>query len=69
MDSRRLIYLVASQNVAPKEGGETIMPDPGHLDPWSMNHNHQEHRSKIQGDGFNRSRCSHCGSKNANIGC
>ncbi|OWY98720.1 hypothetical protein PHMEG_00030446, partial [Phytophthora megakarya] len=31
---------------------------------------HQEHRSKIQGDGFNRNRCSHCGSKkHSNLGC
>ncbi|OWY93537.1 LOW QUALITY PROTEIN: hypothetical protein PHMEG_00037036, partial [Phytophthora megakarya] len=59
MDSHRRIYLTANQEVAPKEEGETIMPDPGHQDPGSMNHIHQEHRSKIQNAGFNHNRCSH----------
>ncbi|OWZ19363.1 hypothetical protein PHMEG_0006402 [Phytophthora megakarya] len=50
MDSHRRIYLAANQEVTPKEESETIMPDPGHQDPVSMNHIHQEHRSKIQSD-------------------
>ncbi|OWY97337.1 hypothetical protein PHMEG_00032158 [Phytophthora megakarya] len=70
MDSHRRIYLAANQEVTPKEESETIMPDPGHQDTGSMNHTYQEHRSKIQSDGFNRNRCSHCGSKkHSNIGC
>ncbi|OWY95179.1 LOW QUALITY PROTEIN: hypothetical protein PHMEG_00034884 [Phytophthora megakarya] len=70
MDSHRRIYLTANQEVAPKEEGETIMPDPGHQDPGSMNHIHQEHRSKIQNARFNHNRCSHCGSKkHSNLGC
>ncbi|OWZ02764.1 hypothetical protein PHMEG_00025615 [Phytophthora megakarya] len=63
MDSHRRIYLAANEEVTPKEESETIMPDPGHQDPGSMNHIHQEHRSKIQSDGFNRNQFSHCGSK------
>ncbi|OWZ17064.1 hypothetical protein PHMEG_0009046 [Phytophthora megakarya] len=70
MDSHRRIYLAANQEVIPKEESETTMLDPGHQDPGSMNHIHQEHRSTIQGDGFNRNRCSHCGSKkHSNLGC
>ncbi|OWY96346.1 hypothetical protein PHMEG_00033405 [Phytophthora megakarya] len=70
MDSHRRIYLAANQEVTPKEENEMIMPDPGHQDPGSTNHVHQEHRSKIQSDGFNRNRCSHCGSKkHSNIRC
>ncbi|OWZ11408.1 reverse transcriptase [Phytophthora megakarya] len=70
MDNHCRIYLAANQEVAPKEESETIIPDPGHQDPGSMNHIHQEHRSKIQGDGFNRNRRSHCGSKkHSNLGC
>ncbi|OWY92595.1 hypothetical protein PHMEG_00038343, partial [Phytophthora megakarya] len=57
MDSHRRIYLAANQEVTPKEESEMIMPDPGHQDPGSMNHTHQEHRSKIQGDGFNPDHC------------
>ncbi|OWY94877.1 hypothetical protein PHMEG_00035272 [Phytophthora megakarya] len=43
MDSNRRIYLAANQEAVPKEESETIMPDPGHQDPGSMNHIHQEH--------------------------
>ncbi|OWZ11735.1 hypothetical protein PHMEG_00015203 [Phytophthora megakarya] len=53
-----MLYLIGgSKEVTPKEESKTIMPDPRHQDPGSMNHIHQEHRSKIQGDGFNRNRC------------
>ncbi|OWY94943.1 hypothetical protein PHMEG_00035189 [Phytophthora megakarya] len=33
-------------------------------------HSHQYHNSKIHGNGFNRDRCSHCGSrKHSDLGC
>ncbi|OWZ07149.1 hypothetical protein PHMEG_00020498 [Phytophthora megakarya] len=54
MDSHRRIYLAANEEVTTEEENETIMPDQGYQDPGSMNHIHQEHRSKIQSDGFNR---------------
>ncbi|OWY92488.1 hypothetical protein PHMEG_00038497, partial [Phytophthora megakarya] len=57
MDSHRRYYLAANQEVTPKEESETIMPDPGHQDPGSMNHIHQEHRSKIQSDLRDMGKC------------
>ncbi|OWZ22671.1 hypothetical protein PHMEG_0002585 [Phytophthora megakarya] len=47
MDSHRWIYLTANQEVAPNEEDETVMPDPGHQDPGSVNHIPQEHRSSV----------------------
>ncbi|OWZ09801.1 LOW QUALITY PROTEIN: hypothetical protein PHMEG_00017437 [Phytophthora megakarya] len=47
MDSHRWIYLAANLEVTPKARSETIIPDPQHQDPGSMNHIHQEHRSNV----------------------
>ncbi|OWZ22837.1 LOW QUALITY PROTEIN: hypothetical protein PHMEG_0002391 [Phytophthora megakarya] len=37
MDSNRRIYLDTNQEFVPKEENKTIIPDPGHQDPGSMN--------------------------------
>ncbi|OWZ03054.1 LOW QUALITY PROTEIN: hypothetical protein PHMEG_00025283 [Phytophthora megakarya] len=55
------VPLIAGSTL-PRIKNETIMPDPGHQAPGSMNHIHQEHRSKIKSNEFNHNRCSHCGS-------
>ncbi|OWY96566.1 hypothetical protein PHMEG_00033139 [Phytophthora megakarya] len=67
IDSHRRVFLEASENVTPKVEKESANLDPRLPD---RDHGHQDHNSKIHGNGFNRDRCSHYGSKkHSDLGC
>ncbi|OWZ10689.1 hypothetical protein PHMEG_00016423 [Phytophthora megakarya] len=67
IDSHRRIFLAANGDVTPKVEKKSANRDPRLLD---RDHGHQDHNSKIQGNGFNRDLCSHCGSKkHSDLGC
>ncbi|OWZ00831.1 hypothetical protein PHMEG_00027897 [Phytophthora megakarya] len=60
IDSHRRIFLAASEDATLKVEKESANLDPRLPD---RDHGHQDHNSKIHGNGFNRNRCSHCGSR------
>ncbi|OWY99562.1 LOW QUALITY PROTEIN: hypothetical protein PHMEG_00029415 [Phytophthora megakarya] len=60
VDSHRKIFLAASKDVTPKVEKESANLDPRLPD---RDHGYQDHNLKIHGNGFNRDRCSHCGSR------
>ncbi|OWZ07782.1 LOW QUALITY PROTEIN: hypothetical protein PHMEG_00019785 [Phytophthora megakarya] len=61
------IFLAANEDVTPKVDKESLNLDPRLRD---RDHGHQDHNSKIHGNGFNRDRRSHCGSrKHSDLGC
>ncbi|OWY96307.1 hypothetical protein PHMEG_00033456 [Phytophthora megakarya] len=67
IDSHRRIFLAANEDVTPKVEKESTNRDPRLLD---RDHGHQDRNSKIHGNGFNRGRCFHCGSKkHSDLGC
>ncbi|OWZ10924.1 hypothetical protein PHMEG_00016132 [Phytophthora megakarya] len=67
IDSHSRIFLAANEDATPKIEKESMNLDPRLPD---RDHNHQDHNSKIHGIGFNRDRCSHCGSrKYLDLGC
>ncbi|OWZ06017.1 hypothetical protein PHMEG_00021793 [Phytophthora megakarya] len=67
VDSHRKIFLAANEDVTPKMEKEPTAPDPRLPE---RDQGHQEHNLKIHGNGFNRDRCSHCGSrKHSDLGC
>ncbi|OWY93275.1 hypothetical protein PHMEG_00037391, partial [Phytophthora megakarya] len=67
VDSHRKIFLAANEDVTPKMEKEPTGPDPR---PPEHDQGHPDHNLKIHGNGFNRDRCSHCGSrKHSDLGC
>ncbi|OWZ02546.1 hypothetical protein PHMEG_00025875 [Phytophthora megakarya] len=67
VDSHRKIFLAASEDVTPKVEKESVNLDPRLPD---RDQGHQNHNLKIHGNGFNRDRCSHCGSrKHSDLAC
>ncbi|OWY97793.1 hypothetical protein PHMEG_00031590, partial [Phytophthora megakarya] len=67
IDSHPRIFLAANEGVTPKVEKKSTNLDPRLSD---REPGHQDHNSKIQGNGFNRDRCSHCGSRNhSGLGC
>ncbi|OWY95887.1 hypothetical protein PHMEG_00033991 [Phytophthora megakarya] len=63
----RKIFLAASEAVTPKVEKESANLDPRLPD---RDQSHQDHNLLIHGNGFNRDRCSHCGSrKHSDLGC
>ncbi|OWY90324.1 hypothetical protein PHMEG_00041597 [Phytophthora megakarya] len=67
VDSHRKIFLAANKDVTPKMEKEPTGPDPR---PPERDQGHQDHNLKIHGNGYNRDRCSHCGSrKHSELGC
>ncbi|OWY91568.1 hypothetical protein PHMEG_00039793, partial [Phytophthora megakarya] len=67
VDSHRKIFLAANEDVTPKMEKEPAAPDPRLPE---RDQGHQDHNLKIHGNGFNRDRCSHCGSrKHSDLGC
>ncbi|OWZ00079.1 hypothetical protein PHMEG_00028813 [Phytophthora megakarya] len=67
IDSHRRIFFAANEDVTPKVEKEATNPDPRLPD---RDQSRQDHNSKIHGNGFNRDRCSYCGSrKHSDLGC
>ncbi|OWY90672.1 hypothetical protein PHMEG_00041097 [Phytophthora megakarya] len=59
VDNHRKIVLAANEDVTPKVEKESMSLDPR---PPERDQSHQDHNLKIHVNGFNRDRCSHCGS-------
>ncbi|OWY92711.1 hypothetical protein PHMEG_00038167 [Phytophthora megakarya] len=67
VDSHRKIFLAANEDFTPKVEKEPTTPDPRLPE---RDQGHQDHNLKIHGNGFNRDRCLHCGSrKHSHLGC
>ncbi|OWZ18150.1 hypothetical protein PHMEG_0007807 [Phytophthora megakarya] len=67
MDRHRRTFLAVNEDVTPKVEEESPNLDPRLPD---RDHGHQDYNSKIHGNGFNRDRSSHCGSrKHSDLGC
>ncbi|OWZ21404.1 hypothetical protein PHMEG_0004056 [Phytophthora megakarya] len=64
IDSYRRTFLAANEDATPKVEKESMNLDPRRPD---RDHGHQDHNSKTHGNGFNRDRCSHCGSRSTRI--
>ncbi|OWY97472.1 hypothetical protein PHMEG_00031984, partial [Phytophthora megakarya] len=67
VDCHRRIFVAANEAVTPKVEIESTNLDPRLRDG---DPGHQDHNPKTHGNGFNRDRCSHCGSrKHSDLGC
>ncbi|GMF50552.1 unnamed protein product [Phytophthora fragariaefolia] len=69
-DEDRRIYTAANQDNARSAGEEPNGLDRSQPDPPQHDRATHDHRSRIQNDGSDRSRCTHCGSKkHTDVGC
>ncbi|GMF62967.1 unnamed protein product [Phytophthora fragariaefolia] len=69
-DEHRRIYTAANQDNARSAGEESNGLDRSQPDRPQHDRTTHDHRSKVQNNGSDRSRCTHCGSKkHTDLGC